>query len=105
MYRREIEIKGAGLGRYDLEGSIDTVISKLQTLKAEHGEGLKIDISTHEDYGSITINVQVYRPETDAEMTIRAEKESAEARLKVESQLKAERTQYNRLKAKFESIK
>ena len=82
--------------RYDFEGTVDSVIEKLQKWKEKYGPDTRIDWDT--DYeGSDVVNVYIDREETDAEYVDRITRENIQ-RMQQEAREKAE---YERLKKKF----
>ena len=101
---------------YDLDGTIDEAIQKLQDLKDAHGPDLTLDVEY--DYYDETTEIAVYteRPETDEEFQRRkdraakaAETRRRNAALKAEqaaaaaaAQEENERELYEKLRAKFE---
>jgi len=99
---RTIRVKIADI-RYDLDSTLDSAISKLQEHKRIHeADGftdLEIDISPYDEYGSASVDVELYgfRMETNAEVEKRDAQEKATLR---QAEANARR-QYEALKAKF----
>lgn len=83
-------------GCFDLQGTVDEVIANLTNLKACHpGKDLSINIEAYEEYGSISVAVNVYfeRDENDKEIAAR--------KALAERQLQYKRIQFERLKAEL----
>lgn len=90
-----------GFDRYDLEGDLETVVKKLQTILEEHLDKkleLEIDYSTGY-YDSVELSAEIYwmAEETDAQYALRLKNE-ADYQQRNEAY---RRQQYEQLKREF----